>query len=429
MANHPISIESAGGEYMETVVIVGWSVQPGETVKAGQHLLTVETAKAATEIAADRDGWLMEVFFDEGQEAPLGAVLGTISDTELSLESSAPQIAAPTATPSSLPDTVSQAPRDAPIVEKRVVASPLARRIAKSAAIDLADIKGSGPHGRIKERDVLAAINAQTDTTLKVAPNASKLALPETIVSSPRVRSETVVFLHGFGADRSSWRQVTALLPSEYETIALDLPAHGAELRRAPKSLDEIVFDVSDRLETMGIERAHIVGHSLGGAVALGLTSLGKASIRSATLLAPGGLGPEINIDFINGLTRSTTEESLERWLSLMVGDAANLPKGFARAALRQMQTNGLQDGLRVLARNIFPDGTQAFNQLPALQKLEIPARIIWGSADQIIPASHVNRVPGQIATHLLENIGHVPQLEAPALTARLISQTVRSAS
>ncbi|QWK80554.1 acetoin dehydrogenase dihydrolipoyllysine-residue acetyltransferase subunit [Ochrobactrum sp. BTU1] len=429
MAKHPISIESAGGEYMETVVIVGWSVQPGETVKAGQLILTVETAKAATEIEADRDGWLAEVFFDEGQEAPLGAVLGTISDTELSLESNAPQIAAPTATPSGLPDTVSQPTPDVVDVGQRIVASPLARRVAKSVGLDLAHIKGSGPHGRIKERDVLAAINAQPDTAIEAAVTAKKMAFPETIVSSPIMRSETVVFLHGFGADRSSWRQVTALLPSEYETIALDLPAHGDELRKAPTSLDDIVFDVSDRLEAIGIERAHIVGHSLGGAVALGLTSLGRASIRSATLLAPGGLGPEININFINGLTRSTTEESLERWLNLMVGDAANLPKGFARAALRQMQTNGLQDGLRVLAQAIFPDGTQAFNKLPALQKLEIPARIIWGRADQIIPPSHVNRVPGQIATHLLDNIGHVPQLEAPALIARLISQTVRSAS
>lgn len=429
MANHPISIESAGGEYMETVVIVGWSVQPGEAVKTGQLILTVETAKAATEIEADHDGWLAEVFFNEGQEAPLGVALGTLSDTKPSLENDAAQIPAPTATPSSLPTTIGPPPLDVPNIDHRIVASPLARRVARNAGLDLANIKGSGPHGRIKERDVLAAIDVPTDTTASIVVTASKAPLSEKLRFSPISKSEMVVFLHGFGADRTSWRQVTALLPSEYETIALDLPAHGAELRKAPTSLDDVIFDVSDRLEAMGVERAHIVGHSLGGAVALGLTSLGRTGIRSATLLAPGGLGPEINIDFINGLTRSTSEEALEGWLSLMVCDAASLPKGYARAALRQMQAKGLQDGLRELAQNIFPDGTQAFNQLPALQTLQIPTRIIWGRSDRIIPASHVHHIPGHIATHLLENIGHVPQLEAPALLARLISQTVRSAS
>lgn len=425
MANHPISIESAGGEYMESVVVLGWSVQPGEAVKAGQLIVTVETAKAATEIEADRDGWLAEAFFNEGEEAPLGAVLGTIADTKPS-QAAEPEknaaAAASSAEGAKIPDQSLPVSSEQKI--GRVIASPLARRVARDAGLDLTEIAGTGPKGRIKQRDVVAALNA--------LPKA--VATPQPVhsispASAQRRTVDPVVLLHGFGADRSSWRQVTSLLPSEYDIVALDLPCHGLEAGRSATSFEDVVFDVSDRLDAMGIDRAHIVGHSLGGAVALGLTSLGKVSVRSATLLAPGGLGPEINIDFINGLTRSTTEQALERWLTVMVGDPASLPKGYARAALRQMRNAGVQEGLSSLALRLFPDGTQAFDILQALQNLQAPARIIWGRADHVIPVSHSNRVPGHVATHLLDGIGHVPQLEASQLTARLITQTIKSAN
>ncbi|MBN9549961.1 MAG: lipoyl domain-containing protein, partial [Alphaproteobacteria bacterium] len=75
-ATPPISIDSAGGEYMEAVLVVAWAAKPGDPVKAGDLIVTVETAKAATEIEADRDGWLADIFFTEGQVAPVGAVLG-----------------------------------------------------------------------------------------------------------------------------------------------------------------------------------------------------------------------------------------------------------------------------------------------------------------------------------------------------------------
>ncbi|MBA8841645.1 acetoin dehydrogenase dihydrolipoyllysine-residue acetyltransferase subunit [Ochrobactrum sp. RH2CCR150] len=428
MANHPISIESAGGEYMETVVILSWSVQPGDAVKSGQLIVTVETAKAATEIEADRDGWLAEIFFAEGQEAPLGVVLGTIADTEPSVKAAVEQAVAPAATETKQAQSSGELAPAPAQAGRRIIASPLARRVARNAGLDLSGIEGSGPRGRVKQRDVLAALNARSNATIPAPAVPAQVRQSAVAAAVPKGNSDPIVFLHGFGADRTSWRQVTALLPSEFDVVALDLPAHGAETNRIVSCLDDMVFDVSDRLETMGIDRAHIVGHSLGGAVALGLVSLGKVSVRSATLLAPGGLGPEINIGFINGLARSTTEQALERWLNVMVGDAASLPKGYARAALRQIQASGMQAGLDRLAQHLFPNETQAFDQLQNLRDLQVPARIIWGRADRVIPPSHVHRVPGHIATHLLENIGHVPQLEASELTARLIVQTVNSA-
>ena len=78
---HPITIEAAGGEYMDSVVVVEWTVKPGERIAAGDTVVVVETAKAATEVPAPHDGYLVETFFEPGQEAPVGAMLGNIGET------------------------------------------------------------------------------------------------------------------------------------------------------------------------------------------------------------------------------------------------------------------------------------------------------------------------------------------------------------
>ncbi|MBZ9986872.1 alpha/beta fold hydrolase [Mesorhizobium sp. BH1-1-5] len=420
MATHPISIDSAGGEYMEAVLVIAWAAKSGDRIKAGDLIVTVETAKAATEIEADRDGWLADIYFTEGQEAPVGAVLGTISD-----EKPMAGQAAPAATTDPL--SVADAPPPARQAGTRAIASPLARRLAAAAGLDLSTVPGTGPRGRIKKRDIDAALAGRSDRSGGI--QAEPAASPASPAATPATARQTApaVLIHGFGADRSVWRQVVPLLEPGVATISLDLPGHGAEAARPARSIEEIAFALSDRLEAMGVGDAHLVGHSLGGAAALALTRLGRLTIRSVTLLAPGGLGPEINAGFIAGLARSTTVQALERWLAFMVGDPRALPAGYAQAALRQMEKNGNRDALASMAEALFPDGTQGFDLTTALAELGVPTRLVWGKLDRVAPAAHAARAPGFAAVHLLEGVGHVPQIEAPALTARLIAETVRS--
>ncbi len=426
MATHPISIDSAGGEYMEAVLVIAWAAKPGDPVKAGDLVVTVETAKAATEIEASSDGWLAEVFFAEGQEAPVGAVLGTIAD-ERPMTGGEPAPAA-TAMQVSAPqkDPADQASASARTPGERPIASPLARRMAAAAGLDLSTLTGSGPNGRIKKRDVDAALAAR-GTAL---PQGRREETPPAFLPSPLPvrQAAPVVLIHGFGADRSIWRQVIPLLGPAVEAIGLDLPGHGAEAARPASSIEDIAFSLCDRLAGLQVTGAHLVGHSLGGAAALALSRLGRLSVRSVTLFAPGGLGPEINAGFVNGLARATTAQSLERWLSVMVGSAAALPGGYAQAAFRQMERNGNRGALVAMAESLFPDGAQAFDLAADLAGLTVPTRIVWGRLDRVIPPAHAARVPGFAAVHLLDGIGHVPQLEAPALAARLIGETVRSA-
>lgn len=426
MTIHPISIDSAGGEYMEAVLVIAWAVRPGDPVKAGDLVVTVETAKAATEIEADRDGWLAEIFFAEGQEAPVGAVLGMIADEKPAGQpaSTAPAMATAAAPH---PREANEAPSSVRQPGSRAIASPLARRLAIAAGLDLAAISGSGPRGRIKKRDI--------DATLAARANEHSGAVRRMPAQAPSVaapalarRAVPVVLVHGFGADCSVWRQVVPLIEPGMETISLDLPGHGAEAATPAASIEEIAFLLSDRLEDMGVGNAHLVGHSLGGAAVLALARLGRVAVRSVTLLAPGGLGPEINAGFIAGLAHATTAQALERWLTVMVGDPSALPGGYAQAALRQIEKTGNRDALVAMAERLFPDGTQGFDLAAALAGLAVPTRLIWGKLDRIVPVAHAARAPGFAAVHLVDGIGHVPQIEAPALTARLITETIRSA-
>ncbi len=146
------------------------------------------------------------------------------------------------------------------------------------------------------------------------------------------------------------------------------------------------------------------------------------------TLFAPGGLGPEINGGFINGISSATSAEALDQWLGVMVADRAVLPSGYAAAAFRQMQATGNAAALAAMGAALFPGGTQGFSLQAALAALHVPTRLVWGKADRVVPASHAATAPGFAAVHLLDGIGHVPPIEAPALAARLIAETVLSA-
>jgi pyruvate dehydrogenase E2 component (dihydrolipoamide acetyltransferase) len=136
MAERELRLTGAAGEYMESATIVDWLKQPGEPVREGESVVLVETAKATTEIPAPCDGVLARIVAAAGSEVPVDGLLAVIAT---------PDAAAAAAVPTGA-----------------VVASPIARRLARENGIDLTTLAGTGPEGRIGERDVLAAIAIRT---------------------------------------------------------------------------------------------------------------------------------------------------------------------------------------------------------------------------------------------------------------------------
>ncbi|HEY3265421.1 MAG TPA: dihydrolipoamide acetyltransferase family protein [Armatimonadota bacterium] len=144
------------GDTMQEGTIAKWYKSVGDIIKEGEVIAEIETEKAAIEIEAFDSGPLTRIILQEGETAPVGAPIAEIGGPG---GSPAPQAAPKSAPPEGAPPSTKPA-EAAPIAARerqdrgRLVASPLARRIAKSNGVDLAEIRGSGPGGRIVAQDV-----------------------------------------------------------------------------------------------------------------------------------------------------------------------------------------------------------------------------------------------------------------------------------
>ena len=163
-----ITLSGVGGEYMESAVLVEWKVADGTHVASGEVVAVVETAKAATEVAASADG-VLRILVPQGEEITVGSVLGRLGE-EAAIPAGAADAAAP------FPDHARGLPRRWP----PAYASPLAKRLATERGIDLRAVRGSGPGGRIVRADLTmpeaaATRNSAADFTIGLEVDATAL--------------------------------------------------------------------------------------------------------------------------------------------------------------------------------------------------------------------------------------------------------------
>ncbi|MFA5522312.1 MAG: alpha/beta fold hydrolase [Castellaniella sp.] len=401
-----IVVPASGGEYMESVVVVKWHAGVGDSVRTGQLLVAVETAKTAIDIEAPQDGILSEILAQEGDEIRIGAVLARL-------------------------DTGTAATPASTAVPPRITASPAARRRARELGLDLAGIPPSSPSGRIKLRDLpdiqpatsmthtdaRAGRHVDIDTdTLYIQTRGAKTGIP-------------VVFLHGLGDDATGWTPLLSRLRTHHPLIVLDLPGHGRSLAHPASDLPALAQAVTQALQAQpGLTQFHLVGHSLGGAVAILMARTGLFDIHSLGLLAPAGLGPEIHSDILRALLDTTDARKLGKALHRLVARPDVIDETLIALAAQARMNPMLRERQLALARSLFDDNRQAHDLRALLQGLGLPGKIIWGREDAVIPWQHALSLDGHMAVHLLPGVGHVPQLEAPDLTADLLQELFRSA-
>lgn len=418
----PIHIGAAGGEYMESVTVVEWAVDPGAQVHKGDVVVTVETAKAATDIEAPCDGILTRILAEPGEEialtAPLGLVGADAEDVDYAATSPPEDTPQPVATPA--PETVRR-----PDGSGRIVASPAARRAAARMGVDLAQLRPTSPTGRLKLRDV----EAYADTTGTAAPAPASVADepgPLHVLRGGADTGNPVVLLHGFASDAQSWYPLDRTLGAGRPVIRIDLPNHGRSPKRRIGGFKRLAREIVDAFDALDLDRAHVVGHSLGGACALALADIRAPRLASLTLIAPAGLGPAVDAAVLDGLARASKPESLAPWLKAMVADPDLVTDAFASAAMARRADPALRASQQAMLADLFPDGTQGFSLAAALGRLELPARIVWGRADSVLPWRDALQAPGHAGLHLIGGVGHLPQLEVPDLVAGIIAELIR---
>lgn len=401
------------GETMEEGRLSKWLKQPGERFARGEAIVEIETDKTLAEFPALSDGVLVSLLRHEDEMVTVGEPIARIlvqqadAQSETTEAKPEPQAVSPqTATPTPGPK------RNVSGFEKQR-ATPLARRLARQRGIDLRGITGTGRRGRIEKQDVLGLEQGTVQAaSAKNGVQFLSLKSGRLAYSDNRAQAETYLLLHGFSGDHTTWATtISALQRAGKRVIAVDLPGHGLTEIEA-KSAEDLSRDLPEFMQALHVKRLHLVAHSLGAVAAVDLALSKPESIASLTLIAPAGLGQEIDRDFVSGMATVSSKGELAHLLRrLSVSDLA-----LSETALETLSQQLGQGRLKSLAEAITGAFGQRVDIIGPLQRLDpsIPVRVIFGLEDRIIPWRQVTALPPRVAIHLLSRSGHMPQWDQP---------------
>ncbi len=185
------------GLTMEEGTVSQWVKHEGDPVKTGDVLLEITTDKLTNEVTSEHDGVLLRIVAQEGEDVPVKGLLCYVGQAGESV-GDAPAAAPAAAAPVAAPVAPAAAPAAVPVAAgARLRVSPLARKTAAKLGVDLSKLTGSGPSGRIRQQDVLAAANAAQTAAPAPAAAAAPAARPAAKGGLELMEGDTVVKLAG----------------------------------------------------------------------------------------------------------------------------------------------------------------------------------------------------------------------------------------
>lgn len=403
------------GETMDEGTIVAWLKQPGEQFRRGETLLEVEGDKTNVEIPALEDGEMVLHLALAGEKVAVDHPIAVVQTFDLSSPSFKAAPLQPTVRTNLEPEPQIQGNEDRPppVAGPKIRASPAARRTAREMGVNLPDIKGTGPRGRVTGTDVRRHAGLTANPASSTATESSEQPL-----SWGTPQRGTCVLLHGFAGDPNTWRRTGEFLAEQgFEAIACELPGHGLlpVIRPSP---DELGANVISRLPSPPKGKFHLIGHSLGGALAILIAARDPERVASLTLLAPIGIGTYINQSFLDGIVSAGNSEALERELRKTTGR----PLSYAKSALTAMLESRRTDDLKAISQMIALDGVQQLFLVPELEKITAPVRVLFGRQDKILNWQDALSLPGKIALHLFDT-GHMPHWEDPSAVLPVLAR------
>ncbi|MFW5680824.1 MAG: acetoin dehydrogenase dihydrolipoyllysine-residue acetyltransferase subunit [Pseudomonadota bacterium] len=356
------------GLAMQEGMVAAWHVRPGAELGAGQEICDIETSKIANIFESPVAGTLRRIVAEPGATLPVGALIAVVADP----------------------------------------------------AVDDATI------------DVFVAefqARFETEGSAEVAPEPQSI---DTAAGRLRYlqlgegKATPVLLLHGFGGDLNNWLFNQEALAEDREVFALDLPGHGGSTKDVGDgTLVTLARAVEAFMEAVHLHHVHLVGHSMGGAVALEVAAAHPDRVRSLTLLAPAGLGPDINRAFVDDFIAQNRPRKLKQVLAHLVHDPDAVTDAMVEDVVKFKRLDGAIAALERLRDGILfrqPDIAAAHAKL---RGLGCPIHVVWGAEDRILSAGHAMGLPSQVTVTHLERTGHMPHMERAAEVNALIRRLV----
>jgi pimeloyl-ACP methyl ester carboxylesterase len=237
----------------------------------------------------------------------------------------------------------------------------------------------------------------------------------------------TIVLLHGFAGCSGLWHPIQLALAREAHTMAYDLPGHGKSLDWPEAGPAKVaVAAIQADLALRGIESFHLVGHSMGGAVAALMAIAEPSRVLSLTLLAPGGFGEEINGSLLRRYAAAKTDDEVQSCLKMMIGPSNRVPADAVLELAKMRALPGQTEKLAEIAASIARNDRQGVIARDKLAALPMPVSVAWGTLDPVLPVGQTAGLPPQFALHLVPDAGHMLPEEVPDLVTALIHRNAR---
>jgi pyruvate dehydrogenase E2 component (dihydrolipoamide acetyltransferase) len=349
--------------------VIEWLVAEGDLVSRGVDLLEIETEKSAGTVEAIQEGVLRRIVAQPGENVPVGGTIAILAPVEVTDE------------------------------EIDVVAAEARQQIAAGVVDD-----AGGPMLTTVE------VDGRTLTSAVVGEG-----------------DDVIVLVHGYGGDKNSWQFVQEPIAGGRTVYAIDLPGHGTSDKDVgDASVDFLARTVLGFLDQIEVRKAHLVGHSLGGAVVVAAAALAPERVRSLTLVAPAGFVSPPDTEYLRGFSAAVSRRDLKPLLGHLFADDKYVTRQLVDDLLRYKRIDGVSAALEALVDTLLDGDQQAIDASKLLESVDLPTVIVWGAEDRILPVPEGAAIDQRAELRVVAGAGHMVHVEKPDAVIRAIEDVVK---